>query len=76
MAKKIENETFEQQLAQLEALVQKMEQGGLSLDEMLTTYEDGVKLQKKLQEVLEKTKGRLTMIQNQEEVDIPLEELK
>lgn len=78
MAKKIQTETFEQQLAQLEAVVQKMEQGGLSLEEMLNTYEEGLKLQKKLQEVLENTKGRITMIQNQkgEEVELPLEDME
>lgn len=36
--------SFEQALAQLEALVQKLERGEISLEESMLAYEEGVKL--------------------------------
>ena len=76
MAKKIEKKTFEEQFKQLEDLVLKMEQGGLSLEEMIKAYEEGMKVQKVLQTILEKTKGKLTVLKEikGKEVEEPLEE--
>ena len=40
--------TFEERLGELEALVKGMEEGGLSLDRTLKSYEAGMKLAKEL----------------------------
>ncbi len=43
---------FEQALAALEALVEKMEDGNLSLEESLSAFEQGVKLTQECQRAL------------------------
>ena len=52
-------DSFEQQLHRLEELVTLMEQGGLSLEDMIKHYEEGSALQQSLQKQLEDAKGRL-----------------
>ncbi len=44
MPKKAEQPSFEEALTELETLVQKLEQGELSLEESMLLYERGVKL--------------------------------
>ncbi|NLB90335.1 MAG: exodeoxyribonuclease VII small subunit [Clostridiales bacterium] len=66
MKKKSDPQTFEMQLIKLEQLVNQMEQGGLSLEEMLKAYEEGQQLQKELQAILEQTKGKFTSLQEKE----------
>lgn len=45
---------FEQALAELETLVQKLESGELTLDESLTEFRKGVELTRRCQAVLDK----------------------
>lgn len=45
--------TFEERLGELEALVKGMEEGGLSLDRTLKSYEAGMKLAKELSKELD-----------------------
>ena len=58
--------TFEEQLLALEAIVEKMEQGGISLEESMALYEKGALIEKKLKKMLEETKQRMTALQNRE----------
>lgn len=51
--------TFEEDLARLEALADRMEGGDLSLDELLTAFEEGTILSQSLQERLAKAQARL-----------------
>ncbi len=44
---------FEESLARLEALVESMESGELSLEESLTAFEEGVRLTRQCQSALE-----------------------
>lgn len=69
--------TFEEQLLRLETLVTLMEQGGLSLEDMMRHYEEGMALQQGLQKQLEEAKGRLTELvsKNGQLVEVPLEEM-
>ena len=57
MAKK--QQTFEDQLLELEALVRKMEEGSMPLNETLTAYEEGMKLSKLLTEELSAAEKRM-----------------
>ena len=57
---------FEQKLEMLEALVNKMGEGGLSLEELLKEYEQGVKLSQELNIDLEKAQAKLLMLQGGE----------
>lgn len=51
---------FEDKLEVLEALVARMEEGKLSLDELLLTYEQGVKLADSLKQDLESAQAKLS----------------
>ncbi|MDD2562371.1 MAG: exodeoxyribonuclease VII small subunit [Eubacteriales bacterium] len=51
---------FEDKLEALEALVAQMEEGKLSLDELLATYEKGVKLADSLKLDLERAQAKLS----------------
>ena len=54
--------TFEERLELLEALTDKMEQGSLPLHELMSAYEEGVKLSAGLRAQLERAKARMTEI--------------
>ena len=52
MQKKLENISFEEALAELESIVQKLECGQVKLEEAVTAYEKGVQMQKICEEKL------------------------
>jgi len=54
--------SFEKALADLEAIVQKLEKGGLSLTESLALFEKGVKLAKYLREELGKAEKKVEIL--------------
>lgn len=57
-----EKPTFEEQLAQLQQIVNHLEQGNVPLEEALQQFQEGIKLSKELQTKLtnaEKTLGHL-----------------
>jgi len=68
---------YEEGIAQLEALVEGMEEGALSLEETLAAYECGVELHARLEALLKRGEKRIEMLVPQgEEVDgkrIPFE---
>ena len=57
MAKK--QPSFEDRLLELEALVRKMEEGSMPLNETLSAYEEGMKLSKLLTEELSAAEKRM-----------------
>lgn len=57
MAKK--QPSFEDRLLELEALVRKMEEGSMPLNETLAAYEEGIKLSKALTEELSIAEKRM-----------------
>ena len=59
MPKKI---TFENALNELETIIEKLESGSPTLDEMMQLFEDGMKLMKVCQEYLSKAEGRITTL--------------
>lgn len=72
MSQAQKQETFEQSIERLEALVKEMEAGGLPLEDMLRRYEEGMALSLALKAQLEKIQGRLTEVRLQG--DTPVEE--
>lgn len=54
--------SFEKALEELEGIVKKMEEGGLSLNDSLTLFEKGVKLSRFLREELEKTERKIEIL--------------
>ena len=53
---------FEQSLDELEQLVQKMEQGEMSLEDSLAAYERGIGLYRRCQTALEQAELRVRML--------------
>lgn len=60
MAKKIFH--FEKALAELETLVEKMEQGDLSLEESLKQFERGVTLTRSCQQALDEAEQKVQIL--------------
>jgi exodeoxyribonuclease VII small subunit len=58
---------FEQSLEQLEALVEKMEQGQMSLEESLAAYERGIGLYRRCQSALEQAELRVRLLGDPEQ---------
>lgn len=58
---------FEQALAELESLVQKLESGDLSLDESLAEFKKGVELTRHCQSVLDQAQQTVEQLMNVED---------
>lgn len=67
------NLTFEQELQMLEAIVGKLEQGDVPLEEALAQFQKGVALSKKLQETLQNAEDTLTKVINEEGQEVVFE---
>ncbi len=62
-------ESFEKHLEQLRNSVEKMEAGGLTLEESLRLFEEGTELAKRLLDILHRTEGRVEeLLANMERV--------
>jgi exodeoxyribonuclease VII small subunit len=61
---------FEKALADLEAVVEKLEKGGLSLNDSLAQFEKGVKLARFLRTELEKAEKRVEILLKDEKGEI------
>lgn len=53
---------FEQKLTALEAVVEKLERGDLSLDESVRLFEEGIKLSDACKKELETAEGRIQVL--------------
>jgi len=62
--------SFEKALADLEATVDKLEKGGLSLNESLTLFEKGVKLARYLREELGKAEKKVEILLKDEKGEL------
>ena len=56
------DEAFEELYRRLEETVAKLERGGLSLEESITLYEEGMELAKRCQAVLDTAEQRITRL--------------
>lgn len=67
---------FESSLEELEDIVQALENGDLSLEESLKTFERGIKLTRKCQSALEEAEQRVSILleQNGETESQPFEQ--
>lgn len=68
--------SFEKALADLENIVEKLEKGGLSLNESLALFEKGVKLAKFLREELGKAEKKVEILLQDEKGEIRKEPFK
>lgn len=72
MPPKTKKANFEAALTELETIVDSMEDGDLSLDEALKSFERGVKLTRECQKALETAEQKVTQLTRNDEGD-PLE---
>lgn len=59
---KPQDEPFEALYQRLEETVEKLERGGLSLEESITLYEQGMELAKRCQSILDAAEQRITKL--------------
>lgn len=69
----MKNLSFEKALEELENIVGKLEEGGLSLDESLSLFEKGVKLARYLREELQKAEKKVEILLKDEKGEIKKE---
>lgn len=62
MAKKSENFNFETAIEKLNTIVEKMEAGGLSLEDSLKYFEDGVTLTRQCQQALKTAEQKVQIL--------------
>ena len=62
MARKKQDVDFEAALEELEGLVERMEEGDLSLEESLKTYERGIELSRVCQKSLDAAEQRIEIL--------------
>ena len=58
--------SFEEQMETLEGIVTELEKGELSLDESLSKFEDGMKLAKQCNKILESAEKKITILINKD----------
>lgn len=75
MAKSKKSLNFEKSLDQLEQLIEKMENGDLSLEESLSAFESGIKLTRDCQTALNEAEQKVQILLDQQAVDLEEEDL-
>lgn len=68
-----ETKTFEENLAELEAVVTKLEQGDVALEEALSEFQKGMKLSKSLQKTLKEAEETLVKIMQADGTETEME---
>lgn len=71
----IQNMSFEEAMKRLEAITEQLSKEGVSLDEALALYEEGVKLARECNAKLEDTERKIQMLQVSEDGELVEKEL-
>ncbi|HJJ05970.1 MAG TPA: exodeoxyribonuclease VII small subunit [Clostridiaceae bacterium] len=58
----IDNMSFEDIMKSLESIANELESGKLNLDESVEKFEEGIKLSKKCNEILDKAEKKISML--------------
>ena len=64
---------FEENLAELETIVQSLENGDIALEEAITAFQKGMLLSKELQETLDKAEKTLVKVMQEDGTERELE---
>ncbi|RRQ21120.1 exodeoxyribonuclease VII small subunit [Thiohalobacter thiocyanaticus] len=73
MARKKAQPDFEKTLVELEGLVEKMEQGDLSLEASLASFERGIELIRTCQQALSEAEQKVEQLLDKDGEPVPLE---
>ncbi len=60
-----ENKSFEEQIEKLENIVKELEKGDLNLDDSVAKFEEGIKISKECNDILETAEKKITILVNQ-----------
>lgn len=58
----MEEKNFEELMNDLEIIANELEKGDLNLEESITKFEEGMKLSKKCNEIIEKAEKKITIL--------------
>ncbi len=64
---KKEEINFEEAMKELETIANELENGNLTLDESMNKFEEGIKLSKQCNTMLEKAERKITMLINEDD---------
>ncbi|MCR1176264.1 exodeoxyribonuclease VII small subunit [Clostridium botulinum] len=62
-------ESFENMLEKLETIVDSMDNGEITLEDSMKSYEEGIKLCNKLYKLLKDAEGKIKILENNKEED-------
>ena len=62
MSKKEENKSFEELMESLETIVKELEKGDLNLDDSVAKFEEGMKISKECNKILENSEKRISIL--------------
>ena len=63
----MKEKTFEENMQEMEKIVQELENGDLSLEDSMSKFEEGIKLSKQCNKILEEAEKKITMLVKTEE---------
>lgn len=58
--------SFEEQMEKLEGIVSELEKGELNLDDSVTKFEEGIKISKECNKILEEAEKKITILINED----------
>lgn len=62
--------SFEEQIAELEQIINELENGNLNLDDSVTKFEEGMKISKECNKMLENAEKKITILLNGENGEV------
>ena len=68
--------TFEQAMQKLESIANELENDNLDLDTSVKKFEEGMKLSKKCNKILEEAEKKITILENGEEKDFTVDNVE
>lgn len=66
--------SFEEQIAELEKIINELENGNLNLDDSVVKFEEGMKISKECNKMLENAEKKITILLNDENGEIKEED--
>ena len=65
--------SFEEQIAELEKIINELENGNLNLDDSVVKFEEGMKISKECNKMLENAEKKITILLNGEDGEMKAE---
>ena len=68
--------SFEEQIEELEKIINELENGNLNLDQSVEKFEEGMKISKECNKMLESAEKRITILLNNQDDEVKEEDFK